>query len=60
VDCNSNDFKFSVRIIMIKNVTCHTDGCENKDIVIPFEDPADIVICGPCGIQIEDVIPVGS
>ncbi len=45
---------------MIKNVTCHTDGCENKDIVIPFEDPADIVICGPCGIQIEDVIPVGE
>jgi|688.fasta_scaffold1768760_2 ribosomal protein S27E len=44
---------------MNKNVTCHTDGCENKDITILFEGPAEIIFCGPCGIQIEDVIPVG-
>jgi hypothetical protein len=43
------------------NVTCHTDGCINKNIALKVicikSNPH--VICGPCGIQIEDVIPVG-
>jgi hypothetical protein len=41
-------------------VTCHTEECDNKDISIEVTK-ADIgnVICGPCGQQIEDVIPVG-
>ena len=43
------------------DVTCHTAECENADIVIRVSAVADApnVICGPCGIQIEDVIPVG-
>jgi hypothetical protein len=43
------------------DVTCHSAGCENSDIVIRINAIADSphIICGPCGIQIEDVIPVG-
>lgn len=26
----------------------------NKDIAIPFEDPAELCICGPCGAEITD------
>ena len=41
-------------------VTCHTEDCENKDIGIQVtKADIGIVQCGPCGIQIEDVIPVG-
>lgn len=43
---------------MVVNVTCHTDGCENADVAIPFVDPADTVICGPCGQVITDKVPV--
>jgi hypothetical protein len=43
------------------DVTCHTAGCENAEIAIRVSAVADSphVQCGPCGIQIEDVIPVG-
>jgi hypothetical protein len=43
------------------NVTCHTAECENAEITILVSAVADApyVVCGPCGIQIEDVIPVG-
>ena len=43
------------------DVTCHTAECENSEIVIRISAVADApyVVCGPCGIQIEDVIPVG-
>jgi hypothetical protein len=38
-------------------VTCHTDGCENKDIAISITIPNEEnhrVICGPCGNDITD------
>jgi hypothetical protein len=43
------------------DVTCRTAGCENSEITIRVSAVADLpyVVCGPCGIQIEDVIPVG-
>lgn len=43
------------------DVTCHTEGCENSEIVIRVSAAVDntYVVCGPCGIQIEDVIAVG-
>ena len=43
------------------DVTCHTEECENSEIVIRVSAVANApyVVCGPCGIQIEDVIPVG-
>lgn len=43
------------------DVTCHTEGCENAEIVIRVSAVADSphVVCGPCGIQIEDVTPLG-
>lgn len=45
---------------MIINVTCHTENCENADIIIPFEDPAETVICGPCGQEITDKVEVDA
>jgi len=44
------------------DVACHTEGCENIGIVIRVSAIADTpyIVCGPCGIQIEDVTPVGS
>ncbi len=37
-------------------LTCHTEGCENKDIPIVLEIFADTYCsCGPCGNQITDV-----
>jgi hypothetical protein len=43
------------------DVICHTTVCENTEITIRVNAVADApnVICGPCGIQIEDVILVG-
>ncbi len=43
------------------DVTCHTAGCENAEIVIRVSAVTDSpnVYCGPCGIQIEDVVSVG-
>lgn len=43
---------------MIWIVTCHTKGCENENIGIEFFDPADTVICGPCGQEITDKVEV--
>jgi hypothetical protein len=43
---------------MIINFTCHTENCMNKDIAIPLEDPADLCICGPCGMEITDKVQV--
>ena len=41
------------------NVACHTEGCENLDIVIeiPSYDQEPTVICGPCGNVITDIKP---
>jgi hypothetical protein len=43
------------------DVTCHTAECENSEITIRVSAVADApyVVCGPCGIQIEDVTPLG-
>ena len=48
-------------VIVDHDVTCHTDDCENLDIVIriPAVQGSPIVICGACGNNIEDVIEVG-
>lgn len=42
------------------DVTCHSIDCENANITIRVNAVADnpFVICGPCGNQIEDVVPV--
>jgi hypothetical protein len=41
------------------SVTCHTDECGNKDIEISVQAyiPATVV-CGVCGVEIEDVIEI--
>lgn len=41
------------------NVACHTEGCENAEIVIeiPSYDEVPIVICGACSNSITDVKP---
>lgn len=36
---------------------CHTDGCENEGIEIPFPDPAPSVICGACDQEVTDKTP---
>jgi ribosomal protein S27E len=41
---------------MIIKLTCHTPNCENAEIPIPFEDPADMCICGVCGQEIIDKV----
>lgn len=43
------------------DVTCHSADCENSEVSIRVNAVADSphIICGPCGNQIEDVIPVG-
>jgi len=38
--------------------TCHTEECENADIGIDVIDPDNEVHCGPCGVIVEDVVPV--
>ena len=43
---------------MIINLICKNDKCINFDMAIPFQDPAEIVICGPCGNEITDKKPV--
>jgi ribosomal protein S27E len=45
---------------MIYLVTCHTSECENENIAIKFPDPADTVICGPCGNEITDKVKASS
>jgi hypothetical protein len=39
-------------------VTCHTSGCVNENIGIDFIDPAPVVTCGPCGVEITDKVVV--
>lgn len=43
------------------DVTCHTAECENAEITIRVSAVVDApyVVCGPCSIQIEDVILIG-
>jgi hypothetical protein len=41
---------------MITKVTCHTDGCENENITIPFTDAAETVLCGGCMNEITDKV----
>jgi ribosomal protein S27E len=41
---------------MIILVTCKTVNCENSNIAIPFPDPQELVICGPCGQEITDKV----
>ena len=41
----------------IINLICRTDGCENKDLVIPYPDPAELCICGGCNQEITDKKP---
>jgi hypothetical protein len=36
--------------------TCHTENCENNGIGIEIFDPAETVICGPCGVEITDKV----
>ena len=40
--------------------TCHTEGCENENIgiVVPAAAENPCVICGPCEVQITDLVPV--
>ena len=45
---------------MIYICTCHTEGCENNGIGIEIVDPADTVICGPCGQEITDKVEVSE
>lgn len=35
--------------------TCHVAGCENEGVPIGNIDPADTVVCGPCGNTIDEV-----
>jgi hypothetical protein len=42
------------------NLICKNDECINFDIAIPFQNPAEIVICGPCGNEITDKEPVAQ
>lgn len=41
------------------NVACHVTGCENVDILlrVTASASAPLVICGPCGTAITDVVP---
>lgn len=41
-------------------VTCRTGGCINQDVPldVPIAEENPHVICGPCGNQITDIIPV--
>jgi hypothetical protein len=43
------------------NVTCHTDNCVNSGHTILVVAIAEDTFfqCGPCGNEIEDVVPVG-
>jgi hypothetical protein len=43
---------------MIILLTCETPECENSNIAIPYEKPADICICGACGIIITNKVEV--
>lgn len=42
------------------DVTCHTEGCENENITIEISTPESepIILCGPCCIEITDIVPI--
>lgn len=42
-------------------LTCHTEGCVNKDAAIPLAVQPDVnnFICGGCSQQITDVVESG-
>lgn len=43
------------------DVVCRAIGCENEGRVIRIQAEADpIVVCGPCGAEITDIIPIPS
>lgn len=39
---------------MIVKLTCQTEGCPGKGIVVEVEDPADFCVCGVCEKEITD------
>ena len=41
-------------------VTCRTEGCENKDIELHFEDALPLVLCGACWQEITDKVNVDA
>lgn len=43
---------------MLVRVTCRVDECVNCNYPLEFIDPADLVICGPCGNEITDKVVV--
>lgn len=36
---------------------CGTEGCENHGVplVVPAQVVGPVVVCGPCGVQIQDL-----
>ena len=43
-----------------RNVTCHTQNCENSEITIPVISLENsIVICGVCSQEITDIEEMG-
>lgn len=40
-------------------VTCHTLGCGNAEVAITLP-VSEVVVCGPCGELITDVVPTGA
>lgn len=44
-------------VIVDHDVICHTDNCENLNIIIriPAVEGSPIVICGACGNNIIDI-----
>jgi hypothetical protein len=37
-------------------VTCKTPGCHNENIGLEFEVIGEVVVCGPCGNIITDIV----
>jgi len=42
------------------NVACHTSGCKNEDIMlrVPATVVDPFIVCGPCGVQITDIVKI--
>lgn len=38
-------------------VTCRTEGCTNENYTLIVNDPGDVVVCGPCGVELVMVEP---
>ena len=41
-------------------VTCRVTGCVNEDSTIPIIATATnpFIVCGPCGVQITDIVKI--